>query len=79
MVTIVKPIAGLIFLCGQCPVLPDSTVLEGTVAEKTHLMCQNTKAALEAAGSSLDRVVKVQVSLAFAQPWLKRNFNCYVK
>ncbi|KAI9044942.1 RidA family protein [Aspergillus affinis] len=38
--------------------LPNNTPLVDTVTEKTHLMCPNAKAALEAAGSSLDRVVK---------------------
>lgn len=37
-------------------------LIEGTVAEKTHKMCQNVKTVLEAAGSGLERVVKVTVS-----------------
>jgi hypothetical protein len=45
-------------------VLPDDTPLDGTVAENIQLMCQSTKAAPEAAGSSLDRVVRVQLSTA---------------
>lgn len=61
MKTTVTPLGGLIFLCGQCPVLPDGTVIDGSVAEKTKLVCENAKNALEAAGSSLDKVVKVQV------------------
>lgn len=81
MITI-KPITGLIFLCGQCPVLPDNTPLIGSVTEKTHLMCQNTQAALEAAGSSLDKVIKVQVSISHSirdgtlHSYLRLHFLC---
>lgn len=62
MVTVAKPLSGLVFLCGQCPVLPDGTVVEGSVAEKTRVVCENAKNALELAGTSLDKVIKVQVS-----------------
>lgn len=44
------------------PTDPSGKPVEGTVAEQTHQMCQNAQAVLEAAGSSLDKVVKVVVS-----------------
>lgn len=68
MVTTVQPLSGLVFLCGQCPVFPDGTVLEGTVEEKTRLVCENAKNALEAAGTSLDKVVKVTVRTFWPTP-----------
>lgn len=52
---------GFVFLAGQVPTDNKAKEVEGTVADKTHKMCQNTKAVLEAAGSSLDKVVKVTV------------------
>ncbi|KAJ3544820.1 hypothetical protein NM208_g2843 [Fusarium decemcellulare] len=52
---------GFVFLCGQVPADPSGKLVEGTVAEKAHRMCQNTQAVLKAAGSSLDKVVKVIV------------------
>ena len=53
------------FVSGQIPAETDGTLVEGTVAAKTHKMCQNARAVLEAAGSSLDNVVNVTVSLTF--------------
>jgi enamine deaminase RidA (YjgF/YER057c/UK114 family) len=51
-----------VFLSGQLPADPQGKLVEGTAAEKAHKMCQNAKAVLKAAGSSLDKVVKVTVS-----------------
>ncbi|OAQ69385.1 endoribonuclease l-PSP domain-containing protein [Purpureocillium lilacinum] len=52
---------GLVFVSGQIPAETDGKLIEGTTAMKTHKMCQNAKAVLEAAGSGLDKVVKVTV------------------
>ncbi|KAJ3549059.1 hypothetical protein NM208_g693 [Fusarium decemcellulare] len=52
---------GFVFVSGQIPATPQGTLIEGTVAEKTHKMCQNAKAVLEAARSGLEKVVKVHV------------------
>ncbi|KAF4468151.1 endoribonuclease l-PSP domain-containing [Fusarium albosuccineum] len=52
---------GFVFVSGQIPAEPTGKLIEGTVAEKTHKMCQNAKAVLEAAGSGLDQVVKITV------------------
>ncbi|KAL2692356.1 hypothetical protein Neosp_002762 [[Neocosmospora] mangrovei] len=52
---------GFVFLSGQLPADPQGKLVEGTAAEKAHKMCQNAKAVLEAAGSSLDKVVKVTI------------------
>jgi enamine deaminase RidA (YjgF/YER057c/UK114 family) len=53
---------GMVFLSGQIPADSQAKLIEGTIAEKTHKMCQNAKAVLEEAGSSLDKAVKVTVS-----------------
>ncbi|KAI1026909.1 hypothetical protein LB503_012756 [Fusarium chuoi] len=52
---------GMVFLSGQIPADSQARLLEGTIAEKTHKMCQNAKAVLEEAGSSLDKAVRVTV------------------
>ncbi|KAJ9654095.1 hypothetical protein H2198_006834 [Neophaeococcomyces mojaviensis] len=55
---------GFVFLAGQVPTNPKAEPVGKTVAEKTHKMCQNAAAVLEAAGSSMDKVVKVTVYFA---------------
>lgn len=50
---------GLVFTSGQIPINPKSGVVEAqTVTEQTEQVCENVKAVLAAAGSSLDKVVK---------------------
>lgn len=55
---------GFIYTSGQIPVTPDGLVVEGTIEEQTNQVFENLKAVLEAAGTSLDRVVKATVFLA---------------
>lgn len=56
---------GYIFCSGQIPVNPSTSQIEGkTVAEQTHQSCKNVKALLEAAGTSIDKVVKTTCFLA---------------
>lgn len=57
---------GFVFLAGQVPTDSQAKVVSGTIAEKAHRMCQNTKLVLEAAGSSLEKVVKVTVCFLFS-------------
>ena len=55
----------LLFLSGQIPLDPATGVMvEGDVAAQTHQVLRNLAAILEAAGTSLDRVVKTTVYLA---------------
>ncbi len=55
---------GLLFLSGQIPLDPATgQLVEGDVAVQTERVIQNLKAVLEAAGSSLDRVLKTTVFL----------------
>jgi 2-iminobutanoate/2-iminopropanoate deaminase len=56
---------GLIFASGQIPLDPATMqIVEGGVERQTERVLDNLKAVLEAAGSSLDRVVKTTVYLA---------------
>jgi 2-iminobutanoate/2-iminopropanoate deaminase len=55
----------LVFVSGQIPLDPATgTMVEGDVAVQTHRVLGNLGAILEAAGSSLDRVVRATVYLA---------------
>jgi 2-iminobutanoate/2-iminopropanoate deaminase len=56
---------GLVFSSGQIPLNPETGELTGADAqEQTEQVIQNLKAVLEAAGSSLDRVLKTTCFLA---------------
>ena len=56
---------GFVFASGQIPLDPTSMkIVEGGIEEQTERVLDNLKAVLEAAGSSLDRVVKTTVYLA---------------
>lgn len=56
---------GFIFASGQIPLDPTTMqIVEGGIGEQTERVLNNLKAVLEAAGSSLDRVVKTTVYLA---------------
>lgn len=53
-----------IYLSGQGPIDPETgEVLDGDIGEQTALTMENIAAVLEAAGSSLDSVVKATVYL----------------
>jgi 2-iminobutanoate/2-iminopropanoate deaminase len=56
---------GFIFASGQIPLDPATMrIVEGGIEEQTGRVLENLKAVLEAAGSSLDCVVKTTVYLA---------------
>jgi 2-iminobutanoate/2-iminopropanoate deaminase len=56
---------GLLFASGQIPIDPQTGhFVAGGIAEQTEQVLKNVAAVLEAAGSSLDRVVKTTVFLA---------------
>jgi 2-iminobutanoate/2-iminopropanoate deaminase len=71
--------AGLIFLSGTAPHDPWTGIVVGsTIQEQTRQCLKNIQAILEAAGSSLDKVVSVTVVLAdeddfpgMNEEWLK--------
>jgi 2-iminobutanoate/2-iminopropanoate deaminase len=55
---------GLVFLAGQIGTDPATdTIVEGGVEAQTHQVFANLKAVLEAAGTSLENVVKASVFL----------------
>lgn len=53
----------LVFVSGQLGVTPDGTLVGETIEEQTEQVFANIRAILEAAGSSLDRIVKTTVYL----------------
>src|SRR5262245_42388167 len=67
---------GFVFVSGQIPVRPGAGPIEvvgTTMKEQTRQSLRNVEAILQAAGSSLERVVKVTVLLA--RPDLYREMN----
>ena len=63
----------IVFLAGQVPTDSQAKPVGNTVAEKATRMCQNTKTVLEAAGSSLEKVVKVTVNTALSYDFNRRS------
>jgi 2-iminobutanoate/2-iminopropanoate deaminase len=55
---------GLVFVSGQVGVDPDGNMVEGGIAEQTEQVMKNLSAILEAAGTSLQNVVKATIFLA---------------
>lgn len=53
-----------IYCSGQIPCDSNGNLVEGTIGEKTAACISNLKAVLTAAGSSIERVVKVNIFLA---------------
>jgi len=67
---------GFVFVSGQIPVRPGggpTDIVGTTMQEQTRQCLRNVKLILEAAGSSLDRVVKVTVLLARPELWREMN------
>lgn len=65
---------GLVFLSGQIAIDPASGYLvEGGVTQQTRQVMENLKAVLDAAGSSLDKVVKTTVYLKSIEDFGKMN------
>lgn len=63
-----------LFVSGQGPMRPDgSGVLRGSLEEEARQTLDNLKAVLEDAGSSMDRVVKVNVYLADMEMFARFN------
>ncbi len=65
---------GLLYVSGQASVdFKTSKFQLGTIEEETHRTMKNLKAILEAAGSSMDQVVKCTVHLADIQDFDRYN------
>jgi 2-iminobutanoate/2-iminopropanoate deaminase len=56
---------GFVFLAGQVPINPATgEIVRGSIQEQTRQVLENLKTVLEAAGSSLQKVVKTTVFLS---------------
>jgi 2-iminobutanoate/2-iminopropanoate deaminase len=67
---------GFVFVAGQIPVRPGGGTTEivgTTMQEQTRQSLRNVRTILEAAGSSLDRIVKITVLLARPDPYKEMN------
>lgn len=65
---------GMLFASGQVPIDPTTgQIIEGTIAEQTARVLSNLQAVLEAAGTSLGRVVKTTVFLADMNDFSEMN------
>lgn len=54
---------GFFYSSGQIPLTPAGELVEGDIVVQTNQVFENLKAVLEAAGTSLDKVVKTTVFL----------------
>jgi len=52
---------GFVFVSGQVHILPDNTLVEGSVKEKVAQIMKNIEVILKSAGSKLDDVVKAVI------------------
>ena len=65
---------GFIFVSGQIPLIPATgEIVEGSVEVQTARVLENLKAILEAAGSSLESVVKTTVYITNMDDFAKVN------
>jgi 2-iminobutanoate/2-iminopropanoate deaminase len=65
---------GLVFCSGQIPLDPASgELVEGSIADQTRRCMQNLDAVLKAAGSGLDRLLKVTVFLTDMSDYAEFN------
>ena len=65
---------GFVFVAGQLPFVPGSSEKKvGTIEEQTAQTLKNVEAVLEAAGSSLDRVVQMTIYVSDMELWGRVN------
>jgi len=71
----------LLFVSGSTPFAADYDIAKGNFSAQMHQVMQNLKTILEAAGSSLDKVVKVNVFLARIRDFQEMNeiYKTYFK
>lgn len=72
---------GFIFVSGQVHAKPDLTLVEGTVEEKLAQIMQNISTILQAAGATLDDIVKVVIYVTdmSVMPELNKVYPTYFK
>jgi 2-iminobutanoate/2-iminopropanoate deaminase len=66
-------IGDLLFTSGQIPLRADGTLLEGDITAQTTQVLANLKAVIEAAGASLNKVVKTTVFLKNLDDFVAMN------
>lgn len=65
---------GLLFTSGQIAINPETNTVEAkTIEEQTKQVCENLKAVVEAAGTTMDKVVKTVCFLADINDFGKFN------
>ena len=65
---------GFVFVSGQIPLIPSTgELVEGSVEVQTARVLENLKSILEAAGSSLENVVKTTVYITHMDDFTKVN------
>ncbi|BDG45483.1 2-iminobutanoate/2-iminopropanoate deaminase [Parageobacillus sp. KH3-4] len=69
----------MFYSSGQIPLTPEGEMVQGDIKAQTHQVFQNLKAVLEAAGASLDTVVKTTVFLKSMDDFAAMNevYNQY--
>lgn len=66
-------VGNLVFTSGQLPINPATGEMPETIQEQTKQSLENVKAILEAAGSSLDNVIKATVFLDDIKDFVAMN------
>ncbi|OJJ84051.1 uncharacterized protein ASPGLDRAFT_82689 [Aspergillus glaucus CBS 516.65] len=64
---------GQIFVSGQIPADANANLIDGSIGDKTQACCDNIKAILDAAGSSVQKIVKVNVFLTDMVNFVEMN------
>ena len=64
---------GFIFTSGQIPLTPDGKLVEGDIHDQTRQVLTNLSAVLEAAGSSLQNIVKTTIYLTNMDDFIAVN------
>ena len=66
-------VGGMLYTSGQIALRPDGTMVEGGVAEQTRQVLSNLSAVLEAAGGTLNDVIKTTIYLAEMEDFITVN------
>lgn len=65
---------GMLFTSGQIPINPETGSIDAvTIEEQTEQVCKNLKAVVEAAGTSMEKVVKTVCFLADINDFARFN------
>ncbi|MHA1903982.1 MAG: RidA family protein [Candidatus Thorarchaeota archaeon] len=65
---------GFLFCSGQIPMIPETgELVDGSITDQTRQVLSNLKAVIEAAGSSMEKVVKVSVFLRSMDDFSEMN------